>query len=440
MKIVGNGTVVTLNNKNDIFFDSAVAVENSRIKEIGKTADIKEKYPKAEFIDANSGIIMPGLLNAHMHLYSTFTRGMDSEPAKNFVEVLEKLWFMMDKKLSTEEELYYSAIVPIIELIKCGTTSILDHHASYGMIDGSLDVLEKAAKDAGMKAVLCYETSDRCGKEARDAAIAENVRFIKKKQQEKDNLIKANFGLHASITLSDETLEKCAAEEKVVNTGFHIHVAEGIQDVEECLEKHNKRVVERLNSFGILGEKTLAIHCVHVNNNELDILRDTNTMVVCNPQSNMNNAVGVSPMLEMLDKGILVGLGNDGYGTSMFDSAKTSYIVHKLNKKDPRVGSEETREVLFENNREIFGKFFDYPVGVLKKGAAADIVIMDYYPPTPLTPDNFFYHFNFGMRDGQVNTVIINGNIVMKDHQITMLDEQEIMAKARKVAKKYWKK
>lgn len=440
MKIIGNGTVVTLNDKNDIFFDSAVVIENSRIKEIDKTSNVKQKYPKAEFIDADSGIIMPGFLNAHMHLYSTFTRGMTSEPAKDFLEILEKLWFMMDKKLSTEEELYYSAIVPMIELIKCGTTSILDHHASYGMIDGSLDILEKAAKDAGIKAVLCYETSDRCGEEARDAAIAENVRFIKKKQQEKDDLIKANFGLHASITLSNETLEKCAAEEKALNTGFHVHVAEGIQDVKDCLEKYNKRVVERLNSFGILGDKTLAVHCVHVNNDELDLLRDTNTIVVCNPQSNMNNAVGVPPVMEMLDRNILVGLGNDGYGTSMFDSAKTSYIVHKLVKKDPRVGSEETRKLIFENNRKIFKKFFNYPVGVLKKGAAADIVIMDYYPPTPLTPDNFFYHFNFGMRDGQVNTVMINGKVVMKNHEFVLLDEKEIMAKSREVAKKYWEK
>lgn len=442
MKIVGKGTVVTLEKDIGLIEDGAVVIDGPYVKEVGKTSDLLQKYSGADFLDAKGKVVMPGFLNAHMHLYSTFARGMalKGSPPANFVEILEKLWWKMDRLLAEEDEIYYSALVPLIEGIKCGTTGILDHHASFGLVDGSLDILERAARDAGVRAVLCYETSDRWGKESSNASIRENVRFIQKRNLYGDDLIAATFGLHASLTLSDETLEKCSAESQRLGAGFHIHVAEGIADEEDSLKKSGKRIVERLNSFGILGDKTLAVHCVHVNEREMDILKDTHTMVVHNPESNMNNAVGVSPVLKFFKKGILTGLGTDGYTPSMFESAKSAGILQKLATGDPRVGSEETRKMLFENNRRIFNRFFKAPVGVLKPGALADIIILDYYPPTPLKADNLFYHLIFGMRENMVDTVIIGGRVVMKDHRLTELDEEEIMAKSKELAAKFWRK
>ncbi|AYO29237.1 putative aminohydrolase SsnA [Biomaibacter acetigenes] len=452
MVIIGNAAVLTLDKEKPLLHDGAVTMEKHIVKELGNTREIRQKYPEAEFMDAGGRLVMPGFLNCHMHLYSTFARGMalKGAPPASFGQILEKLWWKMDRLLSKEEEIYYSALVPLIEGIKCGTTGILDHHASFGLVDGCLDILERAAEDAGVRAVLCYETSDRWGKELRDASIRENVRFIHKmrgKNQDqadsiynKDSLVAATFGLHASLTLSDETLEKCAAEAQSLGAGFHIHVAEGIEDVEDSLKKSGKRVVERLNSFGILGDRTLAIHCVHVDENEMEILRDTGTMVVHNPQSNMNNAVGISPMLDFFKKEILTGLGTDGYTPSMFESAKSAYVLHKLAQRDPRVGGEETRRMLFENNSRIFGRLFEKPVGVIKPGALADIIILDYYPPTPLSEGNLFYHLIFGMRENMVSTAIVGGKIVMKDHQLTELDEEKIMAKSRELAAKFWRK
>ncbi len=445
MKLIGNAEILTLGSKGFIH-DGAIAIDGETIKEIGQTEELRNKYPDAEFINAEHRLVMPGFLNAHMHLYSTFARGMGlkGEPPKTFGEILKKLWWKLDKNLTTKEELYYSAMVPLIEGIKSGTTAILDHHASFGLIDGSLDIIEKAALDAGVRSVLCYETSDRWGKEARDASIRENVRFIMKKKKdvitEPETLTAATFGMHASLTLSDETLEMSKSEAERLGVGFHIHVAEGEEDVEDSLKKSGVRVVERLKKFGILGDKTLAIHCIHINEKEIDILKETNTMVVHNPESNMNNAVGVAPILEFFKKGILTGIGTDGYTPSMFESVKVAYILPKLHYKDPRVGGGESQKMLFENNRKIFAKFFDKPVGVIEEGAYADIIILDYYPPTPFNADNAFYHLIFGMRDNLVNTTIINGRIVMKDRKLLNIDEEKIMAKSREVAKKFWEK
>ncbi len=444
MKIIGNGSILTLDENDRFITNGAILIDNGIIKEIGETEELRQKYPEAEFLNAEHRLVMPGFLNTHMHLYSTFARGMGLEgaPPKNFKEILEKLWWKLDKNLTTEEELYYSALVPLIEGIKVGTTGILDHHASFGFVDGSLDILEKAAIDAGVRSALCYETSDRCGKELRDASINENVRYIRKKKytDTSSTLTATTFGMHASLTLSNETLEKCKKAVEDLDTGFHIHVAEGIEDVEDSLQKSGKKVVERLNDFGILGDKTLAIHCVHIDENEMDILKNTNTMVIHNPQSNMNNAVGVTPVLKFFEKGILTGLGTDGYTPSMFESAKVAYILPKLHNKDPRVGGNEIQQMLFKNNRKIFAKFFARPVGIIKEGASADIVMLDYFPPTPFNSSNAFYHLIFGMRDHMVNTTIINGKVLMKNHKLAEIDEEEVMTKSREIAKKFWEK
>jgi putative selenium metabolism protein SsnA len=442
MKLLGNGEIITLNDKNEFIHDGAILVEGNLISDIGGTAELKSRYPHAEYVNLEHRLVLPGFLNTHMHLYSTFARGMalKGSPPKNFKEILEKLWWKLDKNLSTPEEIYYSAMIPLIEGIKSGTTGIIDHHASFGLVSGSLDLLEKAAIDAGVRSVLCYEVSDRWGKNLSKQSIEENTRFIKKTQKNRNPLIGASFGLHASLTLSDETLEKCSTEAKRLGSGFHIHVAEGIEDVEDSLKRSKKRVVERLNDFGIFSDKTLAIHCVHINSNEISILTQTKAMVVHNPESNMNNAVGMAHLLEMNDSGVQIGLGTDGYTPSMIESVKVAYILPKLGYRDPRVGNNIVEKMLFKNNRFFFGKFFDNPLGIIKKRAFADIAILDYYPPTPMNENNFFYHLIFGIRENSIDSVMINGEFVYLHKKLTKIDEEELNYKANKIASKFWEK
>ena len=440
MKVIYNGRIITLNETQPFLENGAIAIDNGNIVDVGSSFEILGKYKDAELIDADQSLIIPGFINTHMHLYSTFARGFGfggSSPS-NFKEILEQIWWRMDKLLDTEDEIYYSALMFAVEGLKSGTTTIIDHHASYGLIDGSLDIIEKALADASVRGVLAFETSDRWGKELSQKSIRENERYIKKDKNK--DFFNALFGLHASFTLNNDTLEEVASIGNSLNTGFHIHVEEGEADVEETLKMSNKRPVERLNEFGILKDNTIAVHCVYVNEEEIDILKNTNTIVVHNPESNMNNAVGMTPILPMYKKGIMLGLGTDGYTSSMVESVKVAHILPKLYYRDPRVGGDIAEAMLLKNNMKIASRFFNSPVGVIKPGAYADLLLLDYFPPTPVNADNFYSHLIFGIREDVIRDVFVNGELVVSNHKLTKLEEKEISRKSIEVVKKFWGK
>lgn len=439
MLLVGNGRLVTQNNKAPYIENGCVAIEENIIKEFGSTADIRKKYPDAEFIDAKGKVIMPGMINTHMHFYSSFARGMASAPSTNFVEILENLWWRLDKVL-TLEDVKYSALVTIIDCIKSGTTTIFDHHASPMAITNSLFTMAETSKEMGVRSCLCYEVSDRDGKGIMEEGIRENVNFIKHANADDSDMLKGMFGLHASMTLSNETMEKCAEAMVGLNSGYHIHTAEGIADVYDSLNKYGKRVVQRLMDFNMLGEKTITPHCVHVNNFEMELLKESKTNVVHNPESNMGNAVGCAPVMEMMNRGLTVGLGTDGYTSDMFESMKVANILHKHNLSNPSVAWGEVPTMLFENNKKIASKYFTKTVGSIEEGAYADLIIVDYNPHTLMDGSNYNSHILFGMTGRSVDTTIINGKVIMKDREIIGIDEELIYAKSRELATNLWER
>ena len=290
-----------------------------------------------------------------------------------------------------------------------------------------------------MRSVLCYEISDRDGKEKAHAAIKENVDFAKHALSLKDDFIKGMMGMHASFTISDETMELCR-KEKPKEIGYHIHVAEDILDLHRCLKEHGKRIVDRLYDWDVLGEKTLLAHCIYVNPHEMDLIRDTNTMVVHNPESNMGNACGCPPTMEIVHKGILTGLGTDGYTHDMIESWKVANILHKHHLVDPGAAWAEVPEMLFQGNARIANRYFEKKLGVLEKGAAADIIITDYIPPTPMNAGNLNGHMLFGMNGRSVVTTVGNGKILMKNRELQGIDEERCLAKIREGAARLEKK
>jgi len=440
MILIGNGELITQNETCPLIDDGCVAVEGSVIADFGSTQDMKQKYPQASFYDAKERVIMPGLINTHGHIYSAFARGMilnDSKVSKNFTQILENLWWRVDRALQLPE-IEYSAYATYIEGIKNGVTTVYDHHASAGRVPDSLITIAEVAKTLGVRTSLCYEVSDRDGQRIADLGICENADFIAYAKKQDSDMIKGLFGLHASFTLSDETLEKCV--DAANGAGFHVHVAEGIDDLHDSLEKYGKRVVERLLDAKILGSQTLAVHCIHINAREMDILKHTDTMVVHNPESNMGNAVGCSAVLHMMDKGILMGLGTDGYTTDMLESFKVANILHKHNMGDPSVAWGETAQMLLKNNAKICSRHFEKPLGIIEKGALADIIVVDYDAPTPVTADNIASHVLFGMMGRSVVSTMINGEFVMKDREIQTVDEREVMRKTREIASDFWKR
>lgn len=439
MILIGNGIVLTLGKGNRVILDGAVLIQDSKIIEIGLTKDLQTRFSEARFIDAHGKLIMPGMINTHMHLYGTFARGMDSKSKapQNFRDILEGLWWKLDKLLSLED-VYYSALTPLIECIKTGTTTIIDHHASPRAITGSLSTLAKAAKEIGVRAAFCYEVSDRDGDQIAQEGIKENADFIAACQAQPDAMVAGLFGLHASLTLSDQTLATCSESAKSQGAGFHVHVAEGIEDLEDSLAKSGMRVVERLDKFGILGPKTIAAHCVHIDDHEIELLRASQTQVAHNPESNMGNAVGVSPILKMIAQGVKVGLGTDGYTCDMFESAKVENVLQKHVAKSPSVAWAEVPQMLYSNNPQIAAGLFGGTFGKLAEGAWADVIVVDYVPPTPMDSNNWSGHLLFGVSGRAVQTTVINGQVRMLDRELIDIDEEAICARSRELAQDIW--
>ncbi|MEA4870579.1 MAG: putative aminohydrolase SsnA [Christensenella sp.] len=438
MLLIGNGRLVT-RDQGMYLENGAVAIEDQLIKEVGTTQELKAKYPHAEWIDANGGVIMPGLVNAHNHIYSAFARGLSIQGYNphDFNDILEGMWWKIDRLLTKEND-YLSAQAVYLDCIKNGVTTVFDHHASYYDIPGSLDTLSDAARQLGVRTSLCYEVSDRDGEKKMHEAVLENERMILKANADESDMLKGMMGLHAAFTVSDETLALCKKHTPSY-TGFHVHVAEGPGDQIDSLKKYGKRIVNRLFENGVLGEKTLAIHCVHITPAEMRLLKETDTMVVHNPESNMGNAVGCGPVIRLFQEGVLLGLGTDGYTNDMLESYKVGNIIHKHNLCDPTVAWGEIPAMLFENNPRIAGRFFRHPLGVLKPGAYADVIVTDYDPLTPMDGGNVNGHILFGMNGRSVVTTVCNGKVLMKDRKVLVTDEKVVMQECRTSAAKLWK-
>ena len=432
MQLLYNGRLITRDPAQPYFEKGAVAFEGTKIVEVGEEAALRAKYPDAKLLDAKGGVIMPAFINAHTHIYSALARGLSivGNNPTNFYEVLDGTWWAIDRKLTLKGTKASADI-------KQGVTTIFDHHASYCEIPGSLFEIAKSAKEFGIRSCLCYEVSDRDGEEKCLQGIQENADFITYCEKENDPMLKAMFGGHALFTISDRTFEKMVKANDG-RTGFHIHVAEGMNDVYDSLQKYGTRSVNRLLNQGILGPKTLLGHCIHVNPAEMDIIKETGTMVVNNPESNMGNAVGCSPILQMIQKGILVGMGTDAYTFDMLESLKVALIIQRHHACLPNVAWCEVTDMLFKNNREICAKYFPDPLGILKAGAAADVIVMDYKPFTPFGGDNIDGHMIFGMTGRQCETTMCNGRLLMKDRQLIGIDEEAVNARTLEVSKKLW--
>ncbi len=439
--LITHGRLFTLGENNRYIPDGAVAVEDGKIAEIGTASKLVSKYPKAKRIDARDKLILPGFICAHHHFYSALARGMSvpGKPPRNFLEILKKLWWKLDAALDAKT-VYYSSLVSAVDCLKHGVTTVIDHHESQNFQLGSLDEIERAVHETGLRANLCLGVSDRYGRSKE--GIKENARFLQKLNSSHiphpASLVSASVGLHASFTVKDSTVEDCVALARRYQAGVHTHCAEDISDQRDAMKKHRKTVVERLYKLGALGRKSILVHCVHTKDKELDIIRATGTSVVHNPESNMNNAVGASDILNMMRKGIRVGLGTDGMSSEMTAQARTAYLLQRHVHCDPRVAFAESANMLIQNNSRIVSALFNQRIGVLEPGAAADIITVDYNPPTPISENNFMGHLMFGLPYARVDTVIVDGKVRLKGGQCPGLNENEILSKSREHAKRLW--
>jgi putative selenium metabolism protein SsnA len=446
--LIKNARIVTLDRENRVLDDGAVHIaEDGSIAWVGTNEEVPaDAAADRETMDARSRLLMPALINAHTHLYSTLARGISlgGRPPKNFLEILKKLWWRLDSALDLDD-VYWSAMVGLVDCAKAGVGTLVDHHSSPNACSGSLDRIEQAFREVGLRGCLCYETTDRNGPEKSRDGFKENVRFLERVGQKsqgtlRDRLVRGHFGLHASFTLSDRTLKACVEADQSLRSGFHIHVAEDRCDVQDARRRHGKSPVERLADLGVLYDQSLAAHCVHVTPADMRRLARRKINVVHNPQSNCNNAVGTAALIEMLRAGVMVGLGSDGYSPRLWEEFKAALHLQKVRKGDPRVAYQEAYAVAFLNNREILQKIWGLDLGRIESGARADLILMDYFPPTPLRSENLFGHLLFGIANSVVDTLIVNGRIVVRNKECVTVDERAVAERARAQARALWER
>ena len=435
--LITNATLITWDERG-VLADHALYIEGDTIRAIGRTRDLLERYPQEERIDARGQLVMPGNICAHTHFYGAYARGMPipGEAPADFPAILRQLWWRLDKALDPDA-VRASALVCLVDAIKHGTTTLIDHHASPNCIDGSLDLIADAVDQAGLRAVLCYEVTDRDGRDKAEAGIAENLRFIAASQNRPR--VRATFGLHASLTLSDATLRHAA---EVHNGGFHIHVAEHEADEDDSLQRSGVRVVHRLDHYGILGDQTITAHCIHIDQSEQDRLAETGTWITHQPRSNMNNGVGAMAFDEMMARGMNVCIGNDGFSNAMWEDWKAAYLLHKVAHRDPRrANGAEVARAATQNNARLVDVFFpDAQIGRVVEGARADLIFVDYHPFTPLTGGNLPWHALFGFEASMVTSTMVDGKMLMHDRQLRTLDESAIAREALALAPGVWER
>lgn len=441
MIMFGNGVVVTRDAQRPLINGGAVAVgDDGLISALGPTQKLRREYPGAHFVDARGGLIMPGLINLHHHAYYTLARGLRPRPGagKGLPALLEGRWWRLDRAMNLED-VYHGAAAAFLECVRSGVTTVFDHHASYGAVTGSLSEISRAADELGLRACLCYEVSDREGESKCRAAIQENVDFIREASRRGDGMRCGMMGMHAGFTLSDRTLEACM-EALPATSGCHIHVAECLEDTTHSLQTYGKSVVRRLRERGVLGRKTLAAHCIHLNWEDVQILRETDTAVIHCPRSNMCNAAGAADVTEYSRARVGLGLGTDGEAADMLGELAAASALCRHSSQNPDAGFKELPRALFTSNAAFANRFFETPLGVLKPGAAGDVIVLDYRPPTPLTAENLDLHLLAAAGTARVSTTAAAGKLLMEYGVLLCADEEKLLDGARKQAADLWRR
>ena len=411
-------------------------IEAGRVVERGANLDAKEGD---EVVDLPGKLILPGLVCAHTHLYSALARGMPAPPRtpSNFKEILELVWWRLDRALD-EETIYWSAIAGALDAARTGATCLFDHHASPSHILGSLKIVREAIEEVGLRAVLCYEVTDRGGTQEREKGLDENLAllsWVRDAQAQESGtattLVRGMVGAHASFTLSDESLDYCAELMKEFDAGLHIHVAEDRWDVVDARSRYKLGVVERLAKHDALNSRTILAHGTHLSDEDIQIARSAGVWFAHNPRSNMNNQVGYAPVAKF---GNRVLLGTDGIGADLFEEAHHAFF--KTRDAKASLGVDDWLRVL-ANNQRLASEAFGSDLRGLRARSTADLIVLDYQSPTPLTDENLAFHLVFGMSSASVESVMVNGRFVIRNRQYAV-DDQTLYERARAASEKLW--
>lgn len=435
--LIKNGLIVTMNRSREIIRGS-VLIKGSEIEKVGNV----ESEDAEKVIDAQGKIVMPGLVCAHTKPYGILLRAapLKVEPSSDFIQILHRIWWQMDERLS-EEDIYASTLSACLESIKSGVTFLACTHSSQGSIGKSLDQVASAIEESGLRALVGFEASERYTRAKGARGMKENIRFLENIQKKswRATRVRGMVGLDASFEISDELLRHGKRVADRFNVPIIIPAAEGKVDQYHNLEKYGKRTIERFRDIGLLSHNTVLAGCVHLNEDELSIIRKNGSKVAHNPMSNMLNGTGVAPVPKMRSIGIPVGLGNGGYQFDGFENIRSLYLVHKAVSEDPRtISPMEALEMATIRSAELYG--IENKIGSIEPGKRADLIMIDPSSlPTALTRENVVDHIVHSIRASDVESMIVGGDLIMKNRNIKTLDEKWTLRKSKKIAKNIWK-
>jgi putative selenium metabolism protein SsnA len=386
-------------------------------------------------LDCSGCLIVPGNVCAHTHLYSALARGMPYRlaPPADFLQILQRVWWRLDRALD-EQAIRYCALVGGLSALAAGTTTLVDHHASPNAIDGSLDIVAGALAELGLRSVLCYEVTDRDGGARAQAGLSENRRFAQRAAAGEFPLARSMTGAHASFTLSPDTLAACADLAASAGTGLHIHLAEDGTDEADSQARFGTGVTDRLAGAGALDSTSLLAHCVRLTEDQARTVTVAGATVVHNCRSNLNNGVGRAPVAAF---GRLA-LGTDGIDGDMFGESAAAFW--RLREEDSSAGPDWPLARLAEGARFAGALFGEPALGTITAGAPADLVVLAYDPPTPLSSANAAGHWAFGLHAGLVRDVFVAGRQVLAGGAPSGIDPGQLLAGARVAAKALWQR
>ena len=436
--VIRNTRVIQTMEPVEVLCGVDVVIKDDKIFKVGKNAADGIKADKV--IEGDGKTVIPGFVCGHHHYYSGLSRGMliSAGPQTDLIQTLKEWWWRIDRALD-EESLYYSSLICTLDAIKNGTTSCIDHHESPNYIDGSLSTIAKGMEKFGLRGIVAYGITDRNYgmKEIRDG-VKEGIRFAKevddRKKKGENVMCEAMVGGHAPFTIPEEGMALLADSAKTTGRGMHLHVAEGEYDSVWSHHFYNEDIMDRLDRHGLLNDKTLLVHGIWLNEHEVDLLNESGCFLAHNPRSNMNNQVGYPKYLPKVKNLIM---GTDGCGSNMFEECKIAFFKNR-DAHGPYWPGDYLRAVT-KGNKLLEKYFKGDKFGRIEPGYKADLDILSYQNPTPLQKENVGGHFVWGMSSNCVESVIINGKLVMENHKFDF-DEKEIYAKAAEVAKKLWER
>jgi len=399
----------------------SVAIEGDKITAVGK--DVKERADTV--IDARGKAVLPGLINAHTHLSMTLLRGVaDDMPLLEWLET--KIW-PIEKNL-TAQDCYLGALLGCLEMIKSGTTCFADQY--FFMED-----VARAVEEAGLRAMLSYGIIELGDPKRRESELRAGEKLVKTCQGAAGERIQTMFGPHAAYTCSPECLMQVKELAKKYKVGIHTHISETRDEVDKIMKKYGKRPVEHLDSIGFLGPEVLAAHCVWLTEREIAIIQKRGVKPVHNPVSNMKIACGVAPVPEMLAAGIPVALGTDGAASNnsldMFSEMKFAALLSKAHKLDPTaLPAQVVLEMATINGAIALG--LQDKIGSIEVGKKADIVVADMKKPHLVPLHNVISHLVYSAVGGDVDTVVVDGKVLMRERGVLTLDEDKVLEETQK--------